>query len=237
MRLTRWKKTSLVLGAMLLAIGLVRAQQAAGPVGGPMWGDLDGDGQLTIADARLLLQSIVGIVLPANIQRAGLPNADATPTQIQRGRYLVLSSDCGGCHNRGTDDPNDPNWLAGYMPNTPGQPFLVGTFKTYPANLTPDKETGLGNWTPQDIFNALTIGKDTDGMYLCPPMPWLAWREKSDDELWAIVAYLRSIKPVKNAVPASEGPNPTADGHGDWSSAYANIPPRFLPYPAKNETQ
>src|SRR5207245_2074830 len=101
------------------------------------------------------------------------------------------------------------NWLAGYLPGTPGQPFQVGTFKTYAANLTPDKDFGLGAVSDRQIFNALRYGldpKETPDVvitsnvpgqgnfpaapeYLPPPMPWPAFRHKTDEELWAIVAY------------------------------------------------
>lgn len=156
---------------------------------------------------------------------------------MQRGRYLVTSFGCADCHNRGTNNPGDPNWLAGYIPNPPAEQgrFNIGGFNTYAANLTPDKTTGLGNWTPQDIFNALRTGKDTDGHYLCPPMPWPTFRNLTDADTWAIVAYIRNLKAVTNAVPQSQGPNPHSNGHGDWTAAYQGLQP--LPaYPASNET-
>jgi hypothetical protein len=121
--------------------------------------------------------------------------------------------------------------------STPGQPFLVGPppgFKTYPANLTPDPDTGLGQWTAQDIFNALRNGKDRDGQYLCPPMPWPALRNLTDADIWAIAAYLKNIKAVQNEIPESEGPSPFPNGHGNWASAYQGLTP--LPaYPGGNE--
>ncbi len=163
----------------------------------------------------------------------GAPATGTTLSQVQQGRYLVTAvGDCGGCH--GGADPSDPKWLAGYTDGTPGQPFLVGPYKVYPANLTSDKDTGLGNWSQQDIVNALKTGKDPDGHYLCPPMPWPTFRNMTDSDLSAVAAYLGSLKPVSNAVPISEGPNPHPDGHGDWSSAYANLQP-LPPYPAANE--
>ena len=90
----------------------------------------------------------------------GLPVSKATSTQVARGRYIVLGSACIDCHNRGKNDPSDPNWLAGYIGGTPGQPFHIGPFLTYPANLTPDMTTGIGGITDQQIYNALTYGLD-----------------------------------------------------------------------------
>lgn len=168
----------------------------------------------------------------------GLPNAKATRAQVLRGRYIALTTGCGNCHGQGKDNPADPMWLAGYVAGTPGQPFQIGPFKTYAANLTPDPDTGLGKWSDQDIFNALRTGKDPDGQYLAPPMPWPEIRNMTDEDLWAIVAYLRSIKPVVNEVPESEGPNPYPNGHGNWSDSYANLPPVGLPaYPGANENE
>jgi mono/diheme cytochrome c family protein len=164
----------------------------------------------------------------------GLPDGEATRDQVLQGRYFVTSSGCIDCHNRGVDDPNDPLWLAGFTEGTAGQPFMIGPFKTYAANLTPDEETGLGSWSAEDIFNALRNGKNIEDRFLAPPMPWPVTRNLTDDDLWSIVAYLRSIEPVNNAVPASEGP--IVNGEVDWSSAYADLQP-LPPYPAGNEIE
>lgn len=164
----------------------------------------------------------------------GLPGGKATRAQVLQGRYLVTGvGDCSGCHG-GNGTPSDPNWLAGYSTaNNPAGAFKIGTFNTYAANITQDKATGIGNWTSQQIFNALRNGQDPSGKYLCPPMPWPSIRNMSDSDLWAIVAYLQSVKAVSNNVPDSQGP-PGANGTTDWSSAYSNLQP--LPnYPASNE--
>ncbi len=183
----------------------------------------------------------------------GLPGGRASQDQVTRGRVLVVSSGCTDCHNRGKDDPSDPKWMAGYLPGTPGQPFNVGPFKTYPANLTPDTATGIGGRTDQQIYNSLKYGltpenapdapitSTTPGQgnfpatphYLAPPMPWIATRHFSDEDLWAIVAYLKhGIKAVNNAVPDSQGPPDF------WASSYtdAAVGPAVLPaYPAAGE--
>ena len=186
----------------------------------------------------------------------GLPNGPATLSQVQQGRALVTSLSCADCHNRGKDDPTDPNWLAGYIGAAGGQgpgAFQIGPFHTYAANLTPDKNTGLGNFTDLQIFNALRYGLDpmftpsvvitsttpgqgnfpTTPHYLAPPMPWPSFRHLSDSDLWAIVAYLKhGIKPVSNSVPASQGPPDF------WASSYTTQavgPPTFPPYPTGNE--
>jgi hypothetical protein len=191
---------------------------------------------------------------PPAAASSGLPNGPVTADQVMRGRLLVASSGCSDCHNRGPDNPNDPNWLAGYLPNTPGQPFQIGPFKVYPANLTPDPATGIGTRSERQIYNALRYGLDpattpdvvitstvpgqgnfpAAPQYLPPPMPWPAFRHKPDDDLWAIVAYLKhGIKPVGNAVPDSQGPP------DHWASSYtpeAIGPYPFPAYPAGSET-
>src|SRR2546423_1300315 len=73
---------------------------------------------------------------------AGLPGSLASLAQVTRGHYLVTTHGCTDCHNRGKDDPTDTNWLAGYLPGTPRQPFQIGAYLTYPKNLTPDA-TGI----------------------------------------------------------------------------------------------
>lgn len=183
---------------------------------------------------------------------ADLPDGPATIEQVTAGRHLVITADCQGCHNAANHDPGNPLWLAGARGPVP-QFFQIGPFKTYPRNLTPDNLTGLGRISARQIFNALRYGlkpgdtpevvitSNTPGQgnfpatpkYLAPPMPWPAWRHYRDDELWAIVAYLKhGIKPVDNKVSDSEGPPDF------WASAYtpALIGPYPLPpYPAANE--
>jgi mono/diheme cytochrome c family protein len=76
----------------------------------------------------------------------------------------------------------------------------------YGPNLTPDKETGLGNWTDAQIATAIRQGKRPDGRELAPVMPWHAFAALTDPDTQAIIAYLRSIKPVSNKVPGPFGP-------------------------------
>jgi hypothetical protein len=202
--------------------------------------------------SALLVTAAVGLVT-AVAGFADLPDGPATMDQLARGRLRVLNGGCADCHNRGRVDPGDANWLAGYLPGTPGQPFQVGPFKVYPRNLTPDSLTGLGRISERQIFNALRYGLkpgDTPDVvitsnvpgqgnfpatpkYLAPPMPWPTLRHLPDNELWDIIAYVKhGIKAVSNKVPDSEGPPDF------WASSYTPgmIGPFPLPpYPAANE--
>jgi hypothetical protein len=74
-------------------------------------------------------------------------------------------------------------------------------------NLTPDKETGLGNWTVEQIVTAMTKGTRPDGRVLAPIMPWRAFANLSRRDALAIAVYLKSLPPVKNKVPGPFGPN------------------------------
>src|SRR5688572_19492600 len=91
---------------------------------------------------------------------ADLPDNAVPLSQVARGRQLVIQGNCGVCHNLGraaaVNNPNHPQWLAGLQPGAP--PSVPQGFKTYPRNLTPDNSTGLGRFTPRQIFNALRYG-------------------------------------------------------------------------------
>jgi hypothetical protein len=76
-------------------------------------------------------------------------------------------------------------------------------------NLTPDKETGLGNWSEAQILTALRTGTRPDGRKLAPMMPWMAYAKLSDEDAKAIVAYLKSLPPISNKAPGPLGANET----------------------------
>lgn len=75
----------------------------------------------------------------------------------------------------------------------------------YPANLTPDPETGLGKWTDQELVRAIRQGQSRDGRALAPVMPWPSYSVLSNADMRAIVAFLRSVSPVRFQVPARVG--------------------------------
>jgi len=72
------------------------------------------------------------------------------------------------------------------------------------SNLTPDKATGIAEWSEQNFIQAIRTGKhqgQPNGRDILPPMPWEDFKFMTDDDLKAVFAYLRSIPPVKNQVP------------------------------------
>ena len=179
-----------------------------------------------------------------------MQTGQARQDQILHGRFLVVSHACGDCHGGGSD-PAAAGWLDG-LRDTITQQFRVGPFVTRPKNLTPDNNTGTGRFTERQLFNALRYGlraEETPDVeisstvpgqgnfpqhphYLAIPMPWPSWRHMPDQDLWAIAAYLKSIKPVNHKVQDSDGPPDF------WASEYTvqKIGPYpAVPYPTANE--
>jgi mono/diheme cytochrome c family protein len=132
-------------------------------------------------------------------------------TLLERGAYLMNGIvACGNCHTKQTPEGPMPGMeLAGGFPIE--EP---GLFVAMPANITPDKETGIGNWTDAQIITAIREGKRPDGSIIGPPMPIGLYSKMSDGDVKAIVAYLRSVPAVKNKVPASTYKIPLPPAYG-----------------------
>jgi hypothetical protein len=78
---------------------------------------------------------------------------------------------------------------------------------SYAANITPDRETGIGAWREQDFIAAMRNGRHAGvGRPILPPMPWNAYRHFSDTDLKALFAWLRAQPPVRNRVPEPVAP-------------------------------
>jgi mono/diheme cytochrome c family protein len=150
----------------------------------------------------------LAVALAAFIQPAEAQNTQNTQNkqQIARGKYLVTLMGCNDCHTPGYffGKPDSGRYLGG---SDVGFAIPPGVF--YGPNLTPDKETGLGSWTDAQIIAAIKTGKRPDGRELVPVMPYRGFASLTDADARAIVAYLRSIPPVKNKVPGPFGPNET----------------------------
>ena len=113
---------------------------------------------------------------------------------IARGEYLVSIGSCTDCHTDGAliDDPEPNRFLAGSHVgiNVPGLGVM------YAPNLTPDRQSGLGSWSVQDIARALRGGIRPDGSPIRPPMPVANISQLTEEDAIAIGAYLKSIRPV-----------------------------------------
>jgi mono/diheme cytochrome c family protein len=151
--------------------------------------------------------------------------------QVARGKYLVTFGGCHDCHTPHKMGPNGPEedmtrMLSGHPSDmtvtppatAPGAPWMfmgTGSFTafagpwgvSFTANLTPDKETGLGNWTEEQFIMALRNGRhEGKGRPILPPMPFKYVSSLTDDDLKAVFAYLRSIPAVRNKVPSPIDP-------------------------------
>jgi len=116
----------------------------------------------------------------------------------ERGRYVVLTSDCTGCHvTPGPQGPLPDMYLAG------GRQFTTNAHGVVVSrNLTPDNETGLGARTDDDVKRVLRSGVYPDGRPISHnAMPWAQFSNWSDEDLHAVVVYLRHIKPIRHAIP------------------------------------
>jgi mono/diheme cytochrome c family protein/uncharacterized protein YjiS (DUF1127 family) len=152
---------------------------------------------------RLLLVAVTaaaGLAIPS---RSGL----AQDAQIKRGRYLVTLGGCNDCHTPGYffGKPDTARFLAGSEVGfeIPG----LGVF--HGPNLTPDRDTGLGTWSADEVVTAITAGRRPDGRMLAPVMPWHAFANLTGEDARAIAAFLKSLQPVKNKVPGPFGPGET----------------------------
>jgi mono/diheme cytochrome c family protein len=123
----------------------------------------------------------------------------ADDAQIARGEYLVTIGGCNDCHTPGYffGKPDSSRFLGGSDVGfeIPGQGVFVG------RNITPDKETGIGSWTREQIVAAIQTGHRPDGRVLAPIMPWHAFAHLSEEDATAIAAFLQSVKPVRHQVP------------------------------------
>lgn len=125
--------------------------------------------------------------------------AVADEAQIARGEYLVTIGGCNDCHTPGYffGKPDRSRFLGGSDVGfeIPGAGVFVG------RNITPDKESGIGSWTQDQIVTAIQTGERPDGRVLAPIMPWHAFAHLTADDARAIAAFLQNVKPVSHQVP------------------------------------
>ena len=121
-------------------------------------------------------------------------------TLLERGTYLVQGIvACGNCH---TPKNADGSPIAG-MEMAGNFTIEEPVFRAYAANITPDDETGIGQWSDDEIVRAIREGIRPDGSIIGPPMPSLFYRDMSDRDAMAIVTYLRTVPAIRNEVPKS----------------------------------
>jgi mono/diheme cytochrome c family protein len=126
---------------------------------------------------------------------------------VERGRYLVNTIlACGNCH---TPKAADGRPLAGRELAGGGLSFEMPFYSGTAPNITPDRETGIGNWSDDEIKRAITEGvRPNHGRLAGVPLALMMWvnfyKALTPSDLNAVIAYLRSIPPVRNAVPLPE---------------------------------
>ncbi len=134
--------------------------------------------------------------------------------KVNHGRYLVELLGCGACHTDGAliGAPDPDRGLAGSStgiayanPLGDDRPGVV-----FPANITPDIETGVGDLSDAQIGAAIRAGRTRHGRDGSVVMPWPGYARLTDEDLGAIVSYLRSIEPVKHRVPQPVAPGTPA---------------------------
>jgi mono/diheme cytochrome c family protein len=132
------------------------------------------------------------------------PQVHAQSAQIKRGLYLVNIGGCNDCHTPGSflGKRDTSRTLAGSDVGfaIPGMGVFVG------PNLTPDRETGLGEWTNEQIVTAIRTGKRPDGRILAPVMPYNDFASMTKEDALAIAIYLKSLPAISNKVPGPFGP-------------------------------
>jgi mono/diheme cytochrome c family protein len=130
---------------------------------------------------------------------------EATPERLKRGEYLSEHvAGCTYCHTPQQEGPNGPELVrgkkgGGQLFNMPGFPGTVVA-----PNITPDPETGIGNFTDDQLARAIREGISHDGQTLFPMMPYVRFRRMSDEDLASVVVYLRTLPPIRNALPRTD---------------------------------
>lgn len=136
---------------------------------------------------------------------------DNTREMSERGNYLVKLGGCNDCHTPGyfLGKPDTQRYLGGSDVGfvVPGLGVFLGN------NLTPDKETGLGDWTEEEIVTAIRTGVTPEGRELAPVMPWRAFAGLTDYDARAIAIYLKTLPAVRHEVPGPFGPQEEVPVH------------------------
>jgi len=195
----------------LVVIGLIGLGAVGWIVLGPGPLDFAGGGRVQLGDFKGADPTGV----PATLRQAGL---------VGRGEYLARAADCEACHT-----------VKGGEPFTGGLAFNLPFGTLYSPNITPDKQTGIGNWSDADFLNALHKGVAPDGMRLYPAFPYAAYTMISDADGLAIKAFLFSLPARHVATPANTLAFPFNQRWlmAFWS-AFFNSDRRFEPTPSQS---
>ena len=182
---------------------------------------------MALAAAAAVLASVMA---GTTVKATATTSADAARARIERGAYLVSTMGCHDCHTPWTMGPNGPGPAmsraltghpAGQQMGPP--PAVSGGWGwsgaatntafagpwgiSFTANLTPDPDTGLGRWTEEMFIATMKTGRHQgNGRPVLPPMPWPMLGNLNDEDIKSLFAYLQSLPPVRNRVPAPVDP-------------------------------
>jgi mono/diheme cytochrome c family protein len=150
---------------------------------------------------------------------AGVPPELTGGDEIRRGEYLARAADCEACHT-----------AKGGMPYAGGLALVLPFGTLYSTNITPDKETGIGDYRDADFLNAVHKGIGRGGRRLYPAMPYASYAAVTDADALAIKAYLFSLAPVHAPAPENTLRFPFNQRwlNGAWSLLF-NSDKRFEP--------
>jgi mono/diheme cytochrome c family protein len=179
---------------------------------------MEGSNRVRKGEVRWMRWTVVGLSAGAALAAALAVSCTATQQapapmsqgeKITRGKQISYSSGCNDCHSPGGlyGAPDTTRLLSGSELGWEG-PWGV----SYPRNLTPDMETGIGSWSEEDIVTAIRAGHRPDKSPLLPPMPWPAYARMSDDDAYALAAFLKSLPPIKHKSPDQVPPGKPATG-------------------------
>jgi len=133
----------------------------------------------------------IWLYLPPGIDAVAVPTDSDSVT---RGEYLVKAGGCISCH-----EGSNESLSGGTAVESP-----FGTF--FASNITPDQQTGIGNWSGEDFIAALRHGRSPDGSFYYPAFPYRAYSGLSDEEILDIAAYLQNQTAIENSVAAHDLP-------------------------------
>lgn len=151
---------------------------------------------------RLLIAAALAVLGACSDQGQPVRTTNASDKQdfqlIERGRYLTVVADCAACHSV---PGSDQKFAGGRAIETPLGKILA-------ANITPDRETGIGAWPDDEFVASLLQGTGRSGKHLYPVMPYTYFTRMTREDALAIRAYLDTVPPVRNEVVSNQLPFP-----------------------------
>lgn len=130
---------------------------------------------------------------------------ESTPQRLERGKYIFNSvAGCVDCHSEHDQIGQDHVVLSNMQGSGQIMPLADAPGRIVAPNLTPDRETGAGNWSDDQLARAIREGIGHDGRTLFPMMPYQNYKHMSDEDLASVIVYIRSLPPIHHELPKTE---------------------------------